>query len=50
MSMQDWLLHGAIDKPVYFLLKVNNYSPEQFPELDVVMNNGGFIGLKRTPE
>jgi 4-amino-4-deoxy-L-arabinose transferase-like glycosyltransferase len=47
MDLQEWLLKGEIDKPVYFLIKVDKYKEANYKELEVVMKKGGFIGLKR---
>ena len=45
---EQWLLHGAVQKPVYFVCKVD--SDEEFtsnPDLEVIGRKNGFIFLKR---
>lgn len=48
MQTQKWLMNGAIDKPVYFMVKSDHFSQSDYPHLKVVMQNGGFVALKRT--
>ncbi len=45
---QDWLLTGPIDKPVYFVTKVDrekNFT--KYPELKLLYRKNGFVFLKR---
>jgi hypothetical protein len=48
---QDWLLTGAIDKPVYFVTKVDRVqnweTPGKYPELKELYRKNGFVFLKR---
>ncbi len=45
---QDWLLEGPVDKPVYFVTKINkadNY--KQYTELKELYRKNGFVFFKR---
>jgi hypothetical protein len=48
---QDWLLTGPIDKPVYFVTKVDRVqnweAPGKYPELKELYRKNGFVFLKR---
>jgi 4-amino-4-deoxy-L-arabinose transferase-like glycosyltransferase len=47
---QNWLLTGPIDKPVYFVTKVDrvqHWENGQFPELKELYRKNGFVFLKR---
>jgi 4-amino-4-deoxy-L-arabinose transferase-like glycosyltransferase len=45
---QDWLLTGAIDKPVYFVTKIDRYEKfQQYTELKELYRKNGFVFLKR---
>lgn len=45
---QDWLLTGEIDKPVYFVIKVDRTERlGQYPELKELYRKNGFVFLKR---
>lgn len=45
---QDWLLTGDIDKPVYFVSKVDRIAPfEKYTHLKELYRKNGFIFLKR---
>jgi 4-amino-4-deoxy-L-arabinose transferase-like glycosyltransferase len=49
---KDWLLHGDIDKPAYFVFKVNKkheYSG-RYPYLHILYEQNGFIFAARYPE
>jgi hypothetical protein len=49
---QEWMLHGDIDLPVYFVWKVTKkekYAAE-FPHLQVLYEKNGFIFAARYPE
>lgn len=43
----DWLLHGEIDKDVYFSLHVNNTKDHLHPNLKKIGAKGGFVFYKR---
>lgn len=46
----NWLLQGAIDKPVYFVSKVDRIKNfTQYPELKELYRKNGFVFLKREP-
>lgn len=49
-KVQNWLLHGNIDRPAYFFLKVHHYTPEMYPSATFLQQNGGFVFLKREPQ
>ena len=49
MNIQKWLIDGPIDKPVYFVMKSNFYTPEKYNHFQKVMQKGGFVALKRIP-
>ncbi|MBL4703022.1 MAG: glycosyltransferase family 39 protein, partial [Flavobacteriales bacterium] len=40
VKIQNWLLKGKIDKPVYFVIKSNHFDPNKYPTLTVVMRKG----------
>lgn len=47
---QNWLLTGPIDKPVYFVTKVDrvqHWENGQFPDLKELYRKNGFVFLKR---
>ena len=47
---QTWLLTGPIDKPVYFVTKIDrvqNWENSQYPELKELYRKNGFVFLKR---
>jgi hypothetical protein len=48
---QDWLLTGPIDKPVYFVTKVDRVQkwedPAKYPDLKELYRKNGFVFLKR---
>jgi len=47
---QNWLLTGTIDKPVYFVTKVDrvqHWENGQYPELKELYRKNGFVFLKR---
>ncbi|HSY77634.1 MAG TPA: glycosyl transferase, partial [Bacteroidia bacterium] len=45
----DWLLHGNIDKPAYFVCKVNraNDIEKENPQLKELYRKNGFVFLQR---
>lgn len=46
----QWLLEGEIDKPVYFVTKVNKKKHiEEYEEVDFLYEKGGFAFYKREP-
>jgi hypothetical protein len=44
---EEWLLTGNIDKPVYFVTKVDREDKYKFPELKELYRKNGFVFLKR---
>jgi 4-amino-4-deoxy-L-arabinose transferase-like glycosyltransferase len=47
---KDWLLNGVIDKPVYFVTKINKTKGlEEHPELKELYRKNGFVFYKREP-
>lgn len=45
---EDWLLHGKIDKPVYFICKITSAQQyEIMPELVKLKESNGFVFFKR---
>jgi hypothetical protein len=45
---RDWLLTGNIDKPVYFVTKIDKIDQyKQYTELKALYRKNGFIFLKR---
>ena len=44
---EQWLLTGPIDKPVYFVTKVDREDKYKFPELKELYRKNGFVFLKR---
>ena len=48
----DWLLKGEIDKPAYFVIKVNDLTDTQkdYPELKEKYRKNGFVFLERLPK
>jgi 4-amino-4-deoxy-L-arabinose transferase-like glycosyltransferase len=46
---EDWLLEGAIDKPVYFVSKVDRVDKylSKYPDLKELYRKNGFVFLKR---
>ncbi len=46
---QDWLIAGPVDKPVYFICKIQNAAStlEQHPTLMKIGEKNGFVFLKR---
>jgi hypothetical protein len=47
---EDWLLKGDIDKPVYFVCKINHADEyeKQYPQLKELYRKNGFVFLERT--
>ena len=51
-NREDWLIFGAIDNPVYFVMK-NTHSEEftiKFPHLKQIGEKNGFVFFKRILE
>jgi 4-amino-4-deoxy-L-arabinose transferase-like glycosyltransferase len=49
-AWQEWLMFGDIDRPVYFVTKVNKtYRFKEVPQLDSLYAKNGFVFYKRTP-
>lgn len=50
---EQWLLTGAIDKPVYFVTKIDRIQhwedPAKYPGLHELYRKNGFVFLKRDP-
>jgi hypothetical protein len=46
----NWLLAGSIDKPAYFVVKVNQLHEYENHHLTLVKQRGGFALLVRIPE
>lgn len=45
---EDWLLKGKVDKPTYFIVRVNNAEfYKAIPTLEVVKEKNGFVLFKR---
>jgi 4-amino-4-deoxy-L-arabinose transferase-like glycosyltransferase len=44
---EQWLLTGNIDKPVYFVTKVDRADKYKYPELKELYRKNGFVFLKR---
>lgn len=44
---ENWLVWGAIDKPVYFVTKVDREQNYKFPQLKELYRKNGFVFLKR---
>lgn len=50
-EFEDWLKHGDIDKPVYFVAKLGDrHHLEEIPEARQVGDYHGFLVYKRNPE
>lgn len=47
---KDWLLTGDIDKPAYFICKINKAEQyRQMPQLEEIGNKNGFVFFRRLP-
>ena len=46
---EQWLISGNIDKPVYFVTKVDREQNYKFPQLKELYRKNGFVFLKREP-
>ncbi|AEW00485.1 hypothetical protein A4D02_24455 [Niastella koreensis] len=46
---EEWLLKGNIDKPVYFVTKVDREQNYKLPQLRELYRKNGFVFLKREP-
>jgi hypothetical protein len=46
---KEWLLHGNIDKPVYFLVKVKHAKEYVSNDIKELERKGGFALLIRIP-
>ncbi|MBC8125195.1 MAG: glycosyltransferase family 39 protein [Candidatus Kapabacteria bacterium] len=47
---EPWLLNGAIDRPAFFVAKINDASPwRMHPQLRVYREVGGFVVFERVP-
>jgi 4-amino-4-deoxy-L-arabinose transferase-like glycosyltransferase len=49
---REWLLHGDIDKPAYFVYKINKKEEylKRYPHLFILYEQNGFIFAARYPE
>ena len=45
----QWLLSGSIDKPAYFVTKVNNTELDRYPDVIFLKSEGGFRFYVRKP-
>lgn len=46
---EEWLISGDIDKPVYFVTKIDREQNYKFPQLKELYRKNGFVFLKREP-
>jgi 4-amino-4-deoxy-L-arabinose transferase-like glycosyltransferase len=46
---EQWLISGNIDKPVYFVTKIDREQNYKFPQLKELYRKNGFVFLKREP-
>ena len=47
---EEWLLSGNIDKPVYFVTKIDRYEGYlKYPGIKELYRKNGFVFLKREP-
>jgi hypothetical protein len=46
---EDWLLHGKIDKPVYFVTKIINHDLDNAPGIKLLNSKNGFKFYVREP-
>lgn len=47
-TYEDWLLNGKIDKPVFFVTKIDRYDEyRNQPNLELIKEENGFVFLKR---
>ncbi|HJW28112.1 MAG TPA: hypothetical protein VJ508_02555, partial [Saprospiraceae bacterium] len=44
---QNWLIAGPVDKPVYFVSKVDRIDKFKFPQLKELYRKNGFVFLER---
>jgi hypothetical protein len=46
----NWLLSGEIDKPAYFVMKINRKHRylKEFPEMELLYEKNGFVFTKRS--
>jgi hypothetical protein len=47
---EKWLLNGAIDKPAYFVVKINKKEKfmEAYPHIEWLYDKNGFVFFKRS--
>lgn len=45
-----WLMNGEIDKTVYFITKNDRDYYRLNPNLEIIMDKGGYVAYKRTPK
>ncbi len=47
-AYEDWLLNGKVDKPVFFVTKIDRYEDYKYlPQLEFIKEENGFVFLKR---
>ena len=47
----DWFKNGTIDKPVYFISRVDrNHMLDENENISLLYKKGGFVFYKRTPK
>ncbi len=52
-NYEDWLLNGKVDKPVFFVTKIDRLDEyRNHPNLEIIKEENGFVFFKRrnTPE
>jgi 4-amino-4-deoxy-L-arabinose transferase-like glycosyltransferase len=50
IRFKDWMLHGKIDNPVYFSLKIQNkHEFDAMPQMKKLYEKNGFVFYKRMP-
>ena len=50
-NFNDWVLYGAIDKPAYFSIKIQNRKMlDTMPSLKLMYAKNGFVFYKRVPQ
>ena len=48
IANEPWLLYGAVDKPVYFICKIQDSAKyAAMPQLAVTGSSNGFVFIKR---
>ena len=48
---ENWLLNGAVDKPVFFVARIDRYQNfKSNPNLEFIKEENGFVFLRRKPD